>query len=152
MLYSFNKYLPGIFCARCYSSHWETAVNQRNRNSCPQRAYILYSSWLPLLRPFLLYILLQVLADKDNDDDDIDEIFILLSIYCVSAIMLSCLHTNYVVTTHKEVIMMLIVWMRKLRLSLISTKSEIKKKCWAQDLILAFSFFKPMATTLHIFS
>lgn len=54
-------------------------------------------------------------------------VFILLSIYCVAAIMLSCLRTNYVVTTHKEVIMMLIVWMRKLRLGLISPKSEIKK-------------------------
>lgn len=93
--------------------HWDTAGNQRNKNSCPQGAYSLYSSWLPLLYIFLLYILLQILADKNNDDDDddsdIDEGFHFIEhLLCVNHYA-KCLHTNYVVTTAVEVIMMLIL-------------------------------------------
>ena len=35
-------------------------------------------------------------------------VFILLNIYYVSAIMLSCLHTNYVVTTHVKAMMLIL--------------------------------------------
>lgn len=78
-------------------------------------------------------------------------VFILLNIYYVSAILLSCLPTDYVVTAQEEVIMMLILWMRKLRLSLIYPKSEIKKHVGGKIWFWHF-FFKAVATTLHIFS
>lgn len=98
----------------------------------PSGAYILYSSWFPLLYIFLLYSLLRILADKNNDDDDIDEGFHFIEHLYVSAIMLSCLHINYVVTTHVQVIMVLILWMRKLRLREFKSKVRDKKKLKAK--------------------
>lgn len=92
------------------------------------------------------------MADKDNDDDDIDEGFHFIEhLLCGShyaellTYKLCCNNPQGSYYDADCVNEKIETWFNK-------SKVRDKKKCWGQDLILAFSFFKPMATTLHIFS